>query len=366
LTRLRIAPVAAVIAVMLPLIGQPRRTFPLPPVEQPSRTFSNPTFRSQDPWVVYWNGSYYYSDSDGAAICIRRSETLTGLSTAPARVVWNTSSPGATGLTNVWAPEIHFINGVSYIYFAADRNGDRHHHLYVLQGGADPFAAYAPASLLAVASPWGIDPDVFYGPDQNLYLIWSASDDPAGAAPQYLCLARMIDPLHAADPVVRLAAPDQPWEMRVAPIEEGPVGFIHGGITYITYSASASWVPNGYAVGLLSNRTGDLLNPADWVKSGPIFDHHDKTYGPGSVVFVPSPDRSEAWNVYHAYDQPDCPAYACRSIRMQKFIWADDGSPLLGYPFNPGVPIVRPSGDTGSATGWGDSLSGAPSSGDWS
>lgn len=350
---LRIASVAA-IAVWLPLIGQ---SVP---------TFSNPTFRGQDPWVTYWNGNYYYSDSDGAAIWVRQSPTLTGLSTAPARPVWSNSSPGAAGLSNVWAPEIHFLNGTPYIYFAADRNGDHRHRIYVLQGGEDPLAGYAAVSLLTTPSLWSIDPNVFYGPDQNLYVSWSASDDPAGGTPQYLCLARMNDPLHITDPVVRIAAPDQPWEMRVAPIEEGPVGFVRGRTTYVTYSASASWVPDGYAVGLLSNRTGDLLNPADWVKSGPIFDHHGTTYGPGSVVFVPSPDGSEAWNVYHAYDQPDCPAYACRSIRMQKFVWATDGTPLLGYPFDPGVPLVRPSGDIGSPTGWGDSLNGVLTSGEWS
>ena len=38
------------------------------------------------------------------------------------------------------------------------------------------------------------------------------------------------------------------------------------------------------------NASGDLLNPGAWVKSGPVFDHHGKTYGPGSVVFVETPE----------------------------------------------------------------------------
>jgi hypothetical protein len=84
------------------------------------------------------------------------------------------------------------------------------------------------------------------------------------------------------------------------------------------------------------------------------------------VVFVPSTDGTELWSLYHAYDRLDCPAWACRSIRMQKVSWDAAGLPILGYPINPGVKSRTPSGDMGSPTGWGDSPLGPPALGAWS
>jgi hypothetical protein len=140
---------------------------------------------------------------------------------------------------------------------------------------------------------------------------------------------------------------------------------VHKGVVYISYSASASWTPNDYTVGVIYNPSGDLLNPAAWVKRGPIFDRHGKTYGPGSIIFAPSPDGSELWALYHAYDRLDCARWACRSIRMQRVSWTADGLPVLGYPLDPKLPHFVPSGDVGLPTGWGDSHDGAAASGHW-
>jgi hypothetical protein len=174
----------------------------------------------------------------------------------------------------------------------------------------------------------------------------------------------MADPLHVDGPTVRIATPTEDWETRTGAIEEGPFAFVRDGITYLLYSASASWTPNDYAVGVLINTSGDLLNPDAWIKRGPIFDHHGTAYGPGAVVFVNSPDGSELWTVYHAYDQPHCAQWACRNIRMQRVAWNAEG-PVLGYPVNPNVPLFIPAGDAGSPTGWGDAWLGTAAAGVW-
>lgn len=331
----------------------------------PGQSFTNPVITSQDPYLVRWLGDYYYSDSDGDTIYLRRSPTLTGLKQQVPRAIWTSPLRGRDGHANIWGPEIHEINGKWYIYFAADYHTDGRHRLYVLEGGTDPLGAYHVADtgapngqIVESTGRWAIDPNVFFGPDQNLYMTWSCTDDDIGKLPQSLCIARMSDALHVGSSTVRISSPTEAWETRGGAIQEGPVGFLHDGAAYLTYSANASWTTSDYAVGVLINRSGDLLDPNAWTKRGPILTSHGKAYGPGSVVFVESPDATELWGAYHAYDRLDCAAWGCRSIRMQKVTWDADGTPLMGYPVDPNVAMRVPSGEGNSATGWGDSQSG--------
>lgn len=336
------------------------------------QTFSNPLFSSQDPYVTYWKGNYYYTESGNNSIQIRKSHTLTGLKPQTPYIAWKSPWVGPDGHANLWAPEIHQIDGTWYIYFAADYQSNGRHRLFVLQGGSDPLDPYHVADtgypngqLVESTGKWAIDPDVFYGADGQLYLTWSCTNDDIGKAPQNLCLARMKDALHVASATSEISSPTEPWERRTGLIEEGPIGFVHNGDTYLTFSASASWTPNDYSVGVLVSTGGDLLDSRTWTKRGPIFDHHGEAYGPGSVVFVPSADGTELWSLYHAYDRMNCPAWACRTIRMQRVSWDAAGLPLLGYPMNPGIKSRAPSGEMGSPTGWGDAPQGTAASGLW-
>jgi GH43 family beta-xylosidase len=337
-----------------------------------AQDFSNPLFASQDPYVTYWEGNYYYTQSGHNQIQVIKSPTLTGLKGQTPIVVWTSPLVGPDGHANLWAPEIHQVNGKWYIYFSADYDSSGRHKLYVLAGGTDPLDAYQVANtgapngqIVESSGHWAIDPDVFMGPDNQLYLIWSCTNYEVGTTPQYLCLARMQDALHTATATVQISVPSEPWETRTAPIEEGPIGFVHDGAAYVTFSGSASWTPNDYSVGVLTNPSGNLLDPHSWVKSGPILDHHGTAYGPGSVVFAPSADGTELWTLYHSYDALNCGGWACRSIRAQKVSWDANGLPLLGYPMNPGVKTWAPSGDMGSQTGWGDAHSGTAAAGGW-
>ena len=315
-------------------------------------TFRNPVFRSQDPYIQFWNGKYYYSESDGDRISIRKSSSLSGLGAQTAKVIWTSPWKGWDGHANIWAPEIHFLDGKWYIYYAADFATDGKHRLYVLEGGEDPLDSYSigntgspDGQLVESSGLWAIDPDVFYGPERILYLTWSCTDDDTGQKAQSLCLASMGDPLHLSSATTRISTPTEDWERRGGSIQEGPIGLMRDGATYITYSASASWTTNDYCVGILRNVSGNMLDPLAWEKHGPIRDGNGKTYGPGSVVFTQSPDGAEWWCLYHAYDRLTCPRWGCRSIRMQQFLWDADGWPWIGEPVDPGISIPKPSGD---------------------
>lgn len=163
--------------------------------------------------MLYEGGTYYYSQSDGDSIYIRRSATLSGLAADPPHLVWTATLRGWDGHANIWAPEIHAVGGKWYLYFAADYRTDGCHRLYVLEGG-DPFGPYtagdtgAPnGQLIESTGSWAIDPDVFTAPDNRLYIVWSCTDDDIGQSAQSLCIARMRDPLHIESPTFRFGTP---------------------------------------------------------------------------------------------------------------------------------------------------------------
>ncbi len=337
--------------------------------QPPDHYFTNPLFRGGDPWLVHEDGYYIYSSADCPpyrdAICLKRSPTLAGIIDAPTETVWRPRDGHDPNGTEIWAPEIRKLDGHWYIYYAADpKHNNNRHRIFVLRANAaDPLGGYSEANtgaphgaLQGTNTHWAIDPDVFTAADNQLYIAWSCTNFTNSRFPQRVCLARMRDPEHLATAPVPIATPTERWERRGAPIQEGPVGYARNGITYITYSASASWISNDYAVGILQNTGRNLLNAASWSKSGPIFDHHGRTYGPGSVVFIPNSDGTEYWNFYHAIDSTTCsPAYDCRDIRMQRMWFTSAGFPVLGFPVDPGVRLedAGAAGDSILAPDWG-------------
>src|SRR5690554_4460133 len=77
-------------------------------------TFTNPIARGADPWVFEKDGIYYFSESGGGGIHISSSEIMTEIK-SNSRQVWKQPATGWNA-SNLWAPELHFIQGRWYIY----------------------------------------------------------------------------------------------------------------------------------------------------------------------------------------------------------------------------------------------------------
>ena len=110
-----------------------------------AETFTNPIIEQRaDPWVYkHSNGTYYFTASvpDYDRIILRSSSTIAGLSTATEATVWTQPSSGAmSGF--IWAPEIHYVDGSWYIYYAASENTDIWDiRIYVLENtSSDPLS----------------------------------------------------------------------------------------------------------------------------------------------------------------------------------------------------------------------------------
>ncbi|HEX8710190.1 MAG TPA: glycoside hydrolase family 43 protein [Pyrinomonadaceae bacterium] len=312
-----------------------------------SATFTNPIVKSRDaadPWMVYRDGYYYFTFTAGNRIEVWKSPTITGIEQGTKVTVWQAPSFGPQ-CCNIWAPELHFIGGKWYIYYAADDSNDAHHRMYVLEStGTDPQGAYLDkGKISALTDRWAIDGSVLQKPDGSLYFIWSGWAN-LNPGPQNIYIAPMSNPWTISGERTLISAPVNPWENVGWAVNEGPVALQRGGKVFIVYSASGGSTAD-YCLGMLTNTDGNLLAPGSWQKSqGCVFAKTDTVYGPGHNSFVKSPDQTEDWIIYHARDTP-FQTWEGRTARAQKFTWLADGTPRFGVPSATNISLPTPSGE---------------------
>lgn len=316
--------------------------------------FANPICEQTDPWFTQDDGRYLACFAEGnRAISIQISDRLTEL--GPKQIVWTAPATGPAS-REVWAPELHHIEGHWYVYFAASDGQNKNHKAWVLQSeGDDPLGSYSlhgplytgDNSDLRSANRWAIDLTVFEL-NGHRYAIWSGWPDESDV--QYLYIASMKDPLTIGAARVRLCANDDfIWE-RVGQrlgergLNEAPEVLQHRGRTFVAYSCSGSWQPS-YKLGMLELRPGgNPLNPADWTKfPEPVFKSSARTYGVGHGSFVKSPDGTQDWLVYHA--KRDREDGWRRYVLAQPFHWDAGGLPVFGEPVAAGQLLPVPSGE---------------------
>jgi GH43 family beta-xylosidase len=327
----------------------------LPPALSASAapTFTNPLAEGADPWVVRHGAHYYWCASDGnRGIAIHRSDRLTSL--GEKFLVWRAADTGPHS-REIWAPELHHLDGRWYVYVGASNGKNKNHRTIVLESTHDdplsPFLfkaeLYTGDHLATQAdNRWAIDATILEHRGQR-YVLWSGWHDERDE--QWLYIATLANPWTVSSNRVRLAAnADFLWER----VDETPTGrglaeapqvLARHGRVFVTYSCSGSWQPS-YKLGLLTLAPdGDPLNPAAWTKSpAPVFQRTDQTFGVGHNGFVTSPDGREDWLVYHA-KVALAPGWQ-RTLRLQPFTWRADGTPDFGSPIAAGTALAAPSG----------------------
>ncbi len=314
-------------------------------------TFTNPIVTSRDaadPWMVYQDGYYYFTFTAGDRIEIWKSATITDIDRGSKVTVWQHHASGAE-CCNIWAPELHFLNGRWYIYFAADDGNDINHRLYVLEStSADPQGMYVEKGKISPPTDrWAIDGTVLQKNDGSSYLVWSGW---AGAAPgpQNIYIAPMSNPWTISGERVLISAPVNAWERVGWSVNEGPEVLQRDGKVFIVYSASGGSTPD-YCLGMLTNSSGNMLDANAWTKSsGCVFAKTDMVFGPGHNSFVKSPDQSEDWIIYHARNT-SFQTWNGRTTRAQRFTWNVDGTPNFSAPAPPAITLPVPSGEIKSS-----------------
>jgi GH43 family beta-xylosidase len=324
----------------------------LPAAAAPPVLYTNSLVAQRaDPHIVKHTDGYYYMTATAPEydrIVLRRATTLQGLASAPESVIWRKHGSGEMG-AHIWAPEIHYINGKWYIYFAAGRTDDVWAiRMYVLENASANPLTGGWTERGRIATPldtFSLDATTFTH-NGTRYLAW-AQHDPAIANNTSLYLAAMTNPWTITGTPARISAPTLSWETIGYRVNEGPAVIIRNGKVFMSYSASAT--DSNYCLGLLTaSASSNLLNAASWTKSPqPVFASNANTrqYGPGHNSFTVSEDGQSDILVYHDRGYRDISGDPLndpnRRTRIQKLYWNADGTPNFGIPVSDGVTPYR-------------------------
>src|SRR5881227_3161329 len=139
-----------------------------------AQSLVNPLLPSgPDPWVTSRGGFYYYMHTTGSNLTIWRTRSMADLAQGEKKVVWRAPANGLYS-RDVWAPELHFLRGKWYIYFAADAGSNASHRIWVMENDAEDPLSGEFRLKGKVADPsdrWAIDATVFEE-QSRLYMIW--------------------------------------------------------------------------------------------------------------------------------------------------------------------------------------------------
>lgn len=303
-----------------------------------------------DPHIVkHTNGVYYFTATvpDYDAVVLRSAPTIQELQDAEEVTIWTRKSSGI-GSGQVWAPELHYIDGKWYSYVALGVEGEWNIRASVLEGtGDDPLTAVWEEKGV-VETDWdtfSLDMSTFEV-DGERYLVWAQDDPTWGDSNTSIMLAKATNPWTIVKPAVAISRPDLPWERIGHNVNEGAYAIVRDGKIYMTYSASAT--DHNYCMGLLSaSLDSDLMDPASWTKaSEPVFQSNEATeqWGPGHSTFTKSEDGLSDLLVYHSRGYRDIDGEPLndrnRRTSVQKVYWDADG-PVLGVPVPEGLTPVR-------------------------
>ncbi|WP_416308344.1 family 43 glycosylhydrolase [Neptunicella sp. SCSIO 80796] len=267
---------------------------------------------------------------------IRQSCHINELKAVQPKVIWQKRDAGPMSV-NIWAPELHQIDGIWYIYFAAgDKAKPFSIRMYVL---SNPNANPAQGSWKEegqIKTPWdsfSLDATTFTQADKR-FLVW-AQMDADHTYNSALLIAQMDLPTSIKEPVVTITEPLLGWERLGYKVNEGAAVIQRHGRFFMTYSASAT--DDRYAMGLLwADEDADLLNPASWHKSPqPVFttqtDIH--RYGPGHNSFVVAEDGKTDLMIYHSRDYRQLKGTPLtdpnRHARARVLEWDEKGFPVF-------------------------------------
>lgn len=322
---------AVVRAAVVPISDSPAVALNNATLLSRAATFQNPIKQTDgsDPFMVYHEGYYYLTTTTWTNIQITRATTIAGLKTATPKVVWTDST--ASRCCNIWAPEIHYVDGAWYIYYSAGTSDTfDNQRSHVLKGSSniiwDSTWSYASRLVIPNRDTWAIDGTVLVTSSAN-YFVYSSWDGDN----QCLWISQMTGATTLGN-TVKISTPTYAWEQVGANVNEGPAPLYHGGRTFMTYSAS-NCAGTGYSLGRLELTGSDPLSVSSWTKySSPIFTSANGNYEPGHNGFFLSPSGDEIYNVYHASSTSPGLCDGSRYTMVQAVGWHSDGTPNLGSP----------------------------------
>lgn len=311
-------------------------------------------FEYNKPWIMQRADPYVYRHTDGwyyftasvpayDRIVLRRSRSLSQLSDAEEKTLWVKHESGPMS-EHIWAPELHFLFGKWYIYFAGGEKEDPWKiRPYVLECQSDdPMEGpWIEKGKMRRASEdefsfeaFSLDGTVFENKGK-WYYIW-AEKVGVGKQISNLYIAEMENAYTLKTVQVLLTTPDYDWERQGFWVNEGPGIIRRDGRIFMTYSASETGIY--YCVGMLCvHEDDDLLDPRNWKKERyPVLKTcaEKGIYGPGHNSFTEDEDGNDIM-VYHARTEAVIegnPLYnPNRHAMLMKIRWDEKEYPVFEY-----------------------------------
>ena len=313
-----------------------------------------------DPYITLGPDGYYYftasypmygaGDKEGYdRIILRKSKTIEGLKTAEEKSVWD-ESDSKISHRFIWAPEMHYIGGKWYLYYAASASSnnvwDIDCHVLMCTGN-DPYndsweeKGKFQACAGDKASFTGFSLDMTYFEcNGKSYVIWAQKVN-GGTSNLYMAEVNPAEPWKTTTKPLLLTKPEYYWECVTFPVNEGPSVLIHNGKVIVAYSASATGPE--YCIGYMyADENADLMDSKSWTKQKtPALTSEDliEEYGPGhnsftqdengNYIFVYHSRSKECYEGNCGYGTED-PLYdPCRSARIRTVQWDENGLPIL-------------------------------------
>ena len=309
-----------------------------------------------DPFITRGeDGTFYFTASYPAVgdelhgydrIILRKSPTVAGLAAADEKTVWTAHKEGVMS-RHIWAPELHFIGGKWYIFFAAARSDDKWDiKPYVLRcKGSDPYNdSWEEMGVVGKTDKdalsfrcFSLDMTYFEHNGKS-YLIWAQIE---GDSSLFMAETTKEEPWKIITEPILLSRPEYEWEKVVYRVNEGAAVLKTDEKIYVFFSASGTGAE--YCIGRLeADADAELMKPESWKKATfPVLSTEmlQGEAGPGHNCFVKD-EKGELLLVYHARPSShltkECGTFfdeslydPCRHARIRKISFNESNEPVI-------------------------------------
>lgn len=309
------------------------------------KTYCNPVYPEimADPFVLKHEGRYYaYGTAPdgpgGGRFPVLVSNDLVDWHRAGFAI----AAPADPGNDHFWAPEVAHSEGKFWMYYSRGDVEGKHQKLRVAVAD-NPVGPFVDQGVLLVPNlQFSIDAHPFRDQDGQWYLYYCVDfldledDHRIGTG---IVVDRLVTMDRLSGDPRTVARPHADWHlfkkgraMYDAVYDwhtvEGASVLVHGGKYYCFYSGGA-WEKENYGVSYVvaDHPLGPFTRPEGSDEALLMRSRPGNVIGPGHNSFTTSPDGSQDWIVYHAWDT----AMTGRRMCIDRLVW-DGGRPTTAGP----------------------------------
>lgn len=301
-----------------------------------------------DPCVYRWQDRFFLCGTGERSVSFRVSDTLEGLREAVPFDIYRLPDSDRIH-ANLWAPELHVIKGVPYVFTTVGEQSWATVRSHVLRCVGDPEKPKDWEEPRLVLKPDGTELEeqgitldmTYFCVDEIHYVMWSdrkfmertQERTVADSADIYIAQIDPDAPWQLVTEPVRILRPVYGWDRCETEVDEGPYLLRRGDDLFVTISGSSTGLADLYCLGLLHAKAGaDLLQPEswDWLPY-PVLTKESVPgqFGPGHNNFVKDPDSGDDLLIYHAVPHDENGRALGRHMGVRRVHWGANGYPYL-------------------------------------